>query len=193
MTTTRLLAFIAGAAALLAAFAGAPDASSLTRADARAHVKAIDAAHWIREQRRVHVLDLRDQSAYQELAVPTATHATLAELATLAVPRADTIVVYAADGSIGAHAQGILHSGGWQHVYVLSGGIYGWVTDVLNPTLPEQATAEQEAAFARVSELSRYFGGVPRRGDPVAAAAADSTAQQTRDADAVRRIQRRGC
>jgi len=193
MTATRLLAFAAGAAALLAAFAGAPDASSLTRAEARAHVEAIDVAHWIREQRRVHVLDLRDQSAYQELAVPTAMHATLAELATLAVPRADTIVVYATDGLIAAQARDVLHSGGWKHVYILSGGIYGWATDVLNPSLPEHATAEQEAAFARVSELSRYFGGVPRRGDPAAAAVADPAGQQARDADAVRRIQRRGC
>lgn len=197
MSATRMLAYVAGAAALLAAFAGEPEAPTRTRAEKRDLINAIELAQWIREQRGVHVLDLRSDAAYQEFAVPTATHATLSGLAVSALPRTDTVVVYAADGAGAAQAKNVLHAGGWQHVYVLSGGIYGWLTDVLNPTLPEQATAEQEVAFARVAELSRYFGGVPRRGDPAAeppaGVASGTSPQPTRADDAVRRLRRRGC
>jgi hypothetical protein len=94
-SATRMLAYVAGAAALLAAFAGEPEAPTRTRAEKRDLINAIELAQWIREQRGVHVFDLRSDAAYQEFTVPTATHATLSGLAALALPRTDTVVVYA--------------------------------------------------------------------------------------------------
>jgi hypothetical protein len=46
-------------------------------------------------------------------------------------------VVY--DDTAAFQARKLLRAAGAQHVFILRGGIQSWVTDVLNPTLPERA------------------------------------------------------
>ena len=53
---------------------------------------------------------------------------------------------------------------GHTNVFFLRGGVYEWLGDVLSPGLPADATDSEREAFAKASELSRYFGGQPRTG-----------------------------
>ncbi len=66
---------------------------------------------------------------------------------------------------------------------VLSGGVPAWMADVMSPTLATHASLQDQAAFAKTSELSRYFGGTPRTG----------VATTNPPAHAVQQVRRRGC
>ena len=212
MSATRALAAIAAAAALLAAVASGPHvpagsgprgevpaavgggASRATDADGTYDIGALELAQWIRDGREVTVLDLRSAAAYDEFAVPTATQVTIAQLADMPLARADTVVLYGDDGPTVLQGWTLLRARRLEHAYVLEGGMYEWLRAVLNPALPLDATPAEEAAFAEVAQLSRYFGGVPRRGEPEPAfrrAGTDSTSAQARDA--MSSILRRGC
>lgn len=216
MPSNRQLALIAGAAALLAALAGTPlPPGQAATADPRAaerpgaptignEVSAIELAEWIRDRRGVRLFDLRSRAEHEGFAIPTAFSVTAAELARSALAPGDTVVLHTGtdspdgdDAAVMLQAIALLRGRGITHVYVLRGGIGEWLTQVLEPTLPEDAPAEQERAFARAAELSRYFGGVPRRTARVADAApvpATSAGAMTLPTDSiVKQIRRRGC
>jgi hypothetical protein len=68
-------------------------------------------------------------------------------------------------------------------VFFLRNGLHEWLDDVLSPTIAADAPAEAQAAFARVAELSRWFGGMPRTLTGHAAATSEEAL----------RTRRRGC
>jgi len=45
---------------------------------------------------------------------------------------------------------------------MLRGGLDDWKDLILFPTVPANPNPEQLAAFAKMKELSKYFGGAPR-------------------------------
>jgi rhodanese-related sulfurtransferase len=185
----RLLAALAAVAAIAAAFAGDPaphDDPSVT---------AVRLAAWLHDRHDVRIYDVRAQAAFDAFAIPTAEHVTFDSLSALAFARTDTVVVYgeAGDGDA-VRAVQELRARDIGTTYVLRGGVDEWVADVLNPTLPVYTTPGQEAEFERVAELSRYFGGVPRRATPTDAPA-DANAAATPGAAArqLEAVIRRGC
>ena len=97
------------------------------------------------------------------------------------------MVLYSAEGAHAAQGWVFLQALGYRQVYFLRGGLADWLQDVMNPSLPAGATAEQTAAFERVAPLARYFGGVPRAG-----VTADVTRAGAGGAP-VARVRRRGC
>ena len=185
----RLLAAAAAVAAIGAVFAGDP-----APRDEHA-VSAVQIAAWLHDRHGVRIYDVRTQSAFDAFAIPTAEHVTSRALSALAFERTDTVVVYGEAGDEEAvRAVRELRARDIAASYTLRGGVDEWVADVLNPTLPVNATAEQEREFERVAELSRYFGGVPRRAAPTDAPA-DANAAATAGAAAkqLEAVIRRGC
>lgn len=180
---THVLAAAAAMAAVAAGFAGDPVPLS--------DISALRVAEWLRERRDVHIYDVRDSTAFHAFAIPAAEHVTLATLAALPLTRADTVIVYGTrDDAAAARARARIRARGIAASYVLRGGIEEWVSDVLNPRLAPDAAPEDTAAFERVAELSRYFGGVPRR------APADVSPHAAPAGDAARQMEavlRRGC
>ena len=185
----RLLAAAAAVAAVAAELAGDPAAHD------DPNVSAVQIAAWLHDRHDVRIFDVRTQAAFDAFAIPAAEHIATDALSALALERTDTVVVYgeAEDGEA-VRALQQLRARDISASYVLRGGVDEWVADVLNPTLPVNATEEQEAEFERVAELSRYFGGVPRRAAPTdapadgnAAAAAGAAAKQ------LEAVIRRGC
>ena len=67
---------------------------------------------------------------------------------------------------------------------ILERGVLGWIDGVVSPVLPA-GTADERARYRRVAEVSRYFGGMPRVGEP--------TAPASDAGEAVRLLTRRGC
>ena len=154
---------VAGAAALVlaatAAYVRSPDPRSGSDANMRAlaseiehetdHVTALELAQWIRERRPgLRVLDVRTDSEFNAYHVPTAEHIPLSSLSATRFQPNETLVLYSEGGAHAAQGWVLLRTVGVHNVYFLRGGILDWIEDVMNPAAP--------------SELTRYFGGIPR-------------------------------
>lgn len=146
-------------------------------------VDAVELAERIRARRPMRVVDVRDSSAFMRFSIPTAERVPFNELRAAIEPGTE-VVLYDAGGGDAVRGWHLLRRLGHDRVRILDGGVAGWVDGVLSPVLPA-GTPEERARYDRVAAVSRYFGGVPRVGDPAPA---------TTDADAaVRLLSRRGC
>jgi hypothetical protein len=105
------------------------------------------------------LVDLRGAAAYESDHLPGA------QLPIERSPASheETIVVYSQSNATEARERARAVQLG--SVVVLRGGYEAWVAEVLNPTLPLDASTARTEEFRRVAELSRYFGGQPRRGE----------------------------
>jgi rhodanese-related sulfurtransferase len=158
----------------------------------------VDVARWLRAQRAdLEIVDLRASSAYEDFHLPGAVNHTLAETVTLRPTGARTLVVYAEPGPKAAQAWLVLRSRGHERVYYLERGVGDWLDGIVGPVLPDSATAAEQAAWPALSELSRYFGGLPTRGGPRPLGARlawfEDPAGVLTDAGKVQEARRRGC
>ena len=162
---------------LLAAFAGTPDRSRNARLDveslARAveheddHVTAIELAEWIRDRRPgLRVVDIRSSEEFNALHIPTAERIPLSDLPKTPFRRDAIIVLYSEGGTHSGQGWVFLRALGYRQVYFLRGGLREWLDDVISPRIPVTGADSAKKAFAQISDLSRYFGGSPRVGDP---------------------------
>jgi rhodanese-related sulfurtransferase len=199
----RLLAAAAavlGALALVAGGAGASgqgvDVAGLAReVEAEAdHVTARELAAWIRDDRPgLRIIDLRTPAEFAEYQIPTAENLSLTALARGAFRPDETVVLYSEGGAHAAQGWMLLRARGVERVYFLREGLYEWLTQVIDPVLPDGATAGERAAFDSAADLSRYFGGVPRAGVQPADADDSAAPPASSAAETVRRVRRRGC
>jgi rhodanese-related sulfurtransferase/uncharacterized membrane protein YedE/YeeE len=166
----RALAGIALALGALACIAGSPSAKSATVAttsiDTQPHdaaeVSALELATWIRDRRQgVRVIDLRSAESFDEYHVPTAERVPPESIGSSFRP-GQTVVFYAEDENVAAAARTRAGGGANIRALALRGGVSAWVEQIMTPTRPANATPEQAAAFDKVAEISRYFGGVPQ-------------------------------
>lgn len=192
---------LAVAAATLAAFAaitgsskpatrGAIDASALARDIEHEddHVTALELADWIKDRKPgLRVLDIRSDSEFAAYHIPSAERKSLPEIARMTPRDGETLVLYSGGGAHAAQGWVLLRSLGFARVYFLRGGLLEWMSDVMNPSLPDSTgNAVADSARAHAAALSRYFDGVPRLGAPEPADAGSP-------AQSVARLRRRGC
>lgn len=195
--TRRVLAGAAALLGVLALFAGSPyaerpdvDVARLASAIAHEddHITAVELAEWIRARKPgLRVIDLRTEGEWNAYHLPRAERMAIESLASASFEPSETVVLVSGGGAHAAQAWVLLRVRGHRQVYFLRGGVREWIDDVMNPTVAADASPAARAAFQRVSDVSRYFGGVPRvveklpvksKDDVVAAAAA---------------VRRRGC
>jgi rhodanese-related sulfurtransferase len=168
--------------------AGAPgtiDVAELTQvvADQDDHISAVELAAWLRAgKHRLRVVDVRTPSEFAIYHIPGAENVPIESLTAVPFPAEDTVVLYSEVGIHGAQAWVFLRALGHRRVYFLRNGLHEWLDDVMSPTIAETAPAEAQAAFDRVAELSRFFGGMPRK----------LTGRAETSEDALR-ARRRGC
>jgi hypothetical protein len=118
-------------------------------------VAPLELAQWIKDRKPgLRVIDTRSESAFKEYSIPTA------ERGPVKAVSGETLVFYSDSGG------------------TLRGGLLGWMNDVMNPVI-----AGSDTARARISALSRYFGGTPRLRESVDPSLAAALA----------RMKRRGC
>ncbi len=176
----RILAAIALGLGSLAVVAGSPRRETNARIDVEQlariveseddHVTALELAEWIREGRSdLRIVDVRDSASYESYHLPRAERVELRELSRARFGESETIVLYSDGGAHAAQGWVFLRALGFERVYFLRGGLHEWLDDVMNPVLSE-AIADS-ARDDRVSEISRYFGGVPRSSASVPAGA----------------------
>jgi rhodanese-related sulfurtransferase len=192
---TRLLAYAALGLGALAPWAGSPYTARAGVIDVRAlaaavgreedHVTALELAQWIRDRKAgLRVIDVRSAEEFDAYHLPTAENILVDALVGTSFDPTDTLVLYSEGGAHAAQAWVFLRALGYSRVFCLRGGVDDWLDDVMNPTLADDAPAQAKADFARVVELSRYFGGVPRAGVPTPPRAKATATAQAR---------RRGC
>ncbi|MET0595726.1 MAG: rhodanese-like domain-containing protein [Polyangiaceae bacterium] len=182
MTARRTLAISAATLGLSASFAGGLPTTTVELAP----MTALDLAERIRDgESSLRVLDLRSTEAFDHGHVPTAEPAYREDALASGTPGAEdrdsnhvdsrptepsalaedaTIVVYAGDASEISAAMLPARVKEAHHLFFLRGGWAAWESDVMYPVLPDGASAAERADYARASDLSRYFGGTPRRG-----------------------------
>jgi len=177
----RALAIVAAAGGLLAVVAGSPYRAAQPAADVKRiaaavaheedHVTALELAQWIRDRREgLRILDLRSDEEYEEYRLPRSERISIESLATASFPQSETLVLISGGGAHAAQGWVLLQARGYRNVYFLRGGVSEWLDEVMNPAKP--------------SDLTRYFGGTPRVGEP--SQGDDVTA-------AVTAMRRRGC
>jgi rhodanese-related sulfurtransferase len=167
----------------------------------RDHISAIELAERIvGRDRNLRILDLRSRQEYDEFHIPSARHATLADIANEQIPRDSTVVLYSEGGAHSAQAWVLMRMRGYRNVYFLREGIYEWISRVHEPRLATDATAMEREEFKVAQELSRFFGGVPLSGVPRAEVPVGywtgSSPRQQKAApvqQTIARIRRRGC
>lgn len=166
---------------------GRPGVAELSRelAGGAPLVDPVTVAEWIRDRHPLRLVDVRDSSAFIRFSVPTAGNAPLPALRELPVDSGRPIVVYGDGDGQAVRAWLLLRRLGHPRVRILEHGVLGWIDGVVNPVLPAGSPAERQQ-YDRVARVSRYFGGMPRIGEPPVRA--DATAE-----DAVRLLSRRGC
>lgn len=168
----RLLACVAAVLGVAALFAGSPYRAR----HAVAEVGPVELAEWIRDRKpELRVIDTRTEAEYDDFHLPRAERVAVESLASIRFKPTETIVLVSGDARVIK-----------RQVYVLRGGMRGWIDDVLNPTITAKASPAARAAFQRASIVSRYFGGVPREVDTPQVKSNDTTA-------AVAAVRRRGC
>jgi rhodanese-related sulfurtransferase len=134
------------------------------------HVTAIELATWIKDRKPgLRILDLRSEDEFDEYHVPRAERVALDAVVSMRFAPTDTIVLVSDGGAHAAQGWVFLRARGLAHVYFLRGGLGEWIDEIMNPA----------GASAEVAALSRYFGGVPRKG--------------TATKSSVAAIRRRGC
>jgi rhodanese-related sulfurtransferase len=193
------------ALAALAAIVGSPrldrnarmDVAALAKAVEREddHVTAIELARWIRDRKPgLRVVDVRDSSTFESYHIPGAEHVPLSRIASAAFDPGETIVLYSDGGAHAAQAWVFLRALGNEQVYFLRGGLHEWLDTVMNPVLWSNAPDSARAVFAAISELSRYFGGVPRiSADSAAASVLSAGGHDHAASKAAGAVHRRGC
>lgn len=154
-TVAALLAIAALVVDVFGPMAGGRDAASVT---------PIELARWIRDARPdLDLIDLRDSADFDEGHIPGARNAPLAGFDGAPASAGARVVVYAeADEDAAAGAARVDATGLAAAVFVLERGLDGWLDDVMAPRIGHDATESERAAFADRSELSRWFGGIPR-------------------------------
>jgi rhodanese-related sulfurtransferase len=214
MTAVRLFGNVAVVLGAAAAFAGSPYSEQHGRIDVDElstmvrneddHVTAIELARWIKARREgLRVIDVRSAADYETFHVPSAEHVSIDSLVAARFSPSETIVLYSEGGPHAAQAWVFLRALGFKKVYFLRGGVYEWVEQVVEPTLPLGVSASESAAFDSIAALSRYFGGTPKRGvaRPTDAAIAVPRTTDSSNAKsvapepstAIAKIRRRGC
>jgi rhodanese-related sulfurtransferase len=204
----RLLAGLALGAAMLAAIVGEPVRSAPALGGGLSpeavrdlaeriereedHVDALTLAAWIRARRPgLRLVDLRSPAEFGARHLPGSENLALSDLAVASFEKRETVVLISAEGGHALQGWVLLAARGVAGVRSLSGGYAAWESEVLAPELPRDADAAARAAFAPISDLSRYFGGRPRIVDVPAAKGALS-AEAGREA-ALERTRRGGC
>jgi rhodanese-related sulfurtransferase len=126
------------------------------------HVTAGELARWIIEGRAdFRLIDLRTPEEYTAYHVPGAEQCRMTELVNYGQGRNEKIVLMSQGMTHAAQAWFLLRASGYKGVYILFGGMEAWMEEVLYPSLSENASPAEKAAFERRKHVAAFFGGTP--------------------------------
>jgi len=159
--------------AFLAIFMGDPYGKSRTAIETRElalivqkevdHISVEDLADWIIQGRADYrLIDLRSEEEYNTYHIPTAENVPLAELPNADLLRNEKIILYSEGGIHSAQGWFLLKAMRYRAVYMLLGGLDEWKHKILYPVIPTNLPPDEKDKYARMAEISRWFGGAPQ-------------------------------
>ncbi|MES2298955.1 MAG: rhodanese-like domain-containing protein [Pseudomonadota bacterium] len=198
MNLNRRLGFGALLCGFAAALAGSPYRRPIGQLDVEQaarvieegtdHIGALELAAMIRARKPgLRVIDVRSPQAFAQFAIPTAENLPLDVLLHTRFAPNELVVLYSEEGAHAGQAWALLRALGVHNVWFIAGGLADWRDEVLAPVLPRNATPQEALAFEATAQLSRYFGGNPTIGEPMA------RAQLAASAAPIAKLRRRGC
>lgn len=129
------------------------------------HVSPEQLADWIIQGTTDYrLIDLRTDAEYGQYHIPGAENVGITGLADHGLLRNEKIILYSEGGIHSAQAWFLLRAKGYEGVYILRGGLEQWKDSVLFPSLPASASPAQRVTFAKMAEVSKFFGGQPQGG-----------------------------
>lgn len=160
---------------LLAAFAGTPYKGARVTMDVKElgaivqrevdHVTPEDLADWIiKGKADYRLIDLRNEAEYGQYHIPGAENVPMAMLLDHGLARNEKIILYSEGGIHSAQAWFLLRAKDYKAVYMLRDGLDGWKDRILFPSVAPGASPDQLAAFEKMKEVSKFFGGAPQTG-----------------------------
>jgi uncharacterized protein len=184
LTATQKSGLAVALLGLVAAFGGSPyrgpvytvDAQELARVvqTTADHVTAENLADWIIQGKTDYrLIDLRTESEFAEYHIPGAERVPFTALPDYGLQKNEKIVIYSEGGIHSAQAWFLLRTQGYKGVTMLFGGLEAWKDNVLFPRPAENPTPAQSVQFAKMKEVSKFFGGTPQM-DATAAVTAPS-------------------
>lgn len=173
LTATQKSGLAVALLGFVAAFAGSPyrgpvytvDAQELARVvqTAADHVTAEDLVDWIIQGKADYrLIDLRTESEFAEYHIPGAERVPLTALPDYGLQKNEKIIMYSEGGIHSAQAWFLLRTQGYKGVTMLFGGLEAWKDDVLFPRPAANPTPAQSVQFAKMKEVSKFFGGTPQ-------------------------------
>jgi len=109
------------------------------------------------------LLDLRDAAEYGAGHIESAQPASLTDLVSPTgrgqLPPAKDVIVYDADGALGAQAAALLRLAGVERAYFLEGGYAGWQSHVAGPNDPTATDTAAAREAARQAAIACRFEG----------------------------------
>lgn len=173
LTINQKLAILALSLGFIAMFMNDPLKSSIVKVNATelaskvqdksSNITVEELADWlIQKKADFTLIDLRSEKLFNEYNIPSSVNMKVNDVISMQIPKSSKIILYSDDNLQSAQAWFLLKSKRFSAVYLLKGGFTEWTNKILFPTLTESASPEEKANFAKISEISKYFGGSPR-------------------------------
>jgi rhodanese-related sulfurtransferase len=175
LSLNQKLALVVGLLGFLAIFVGSPYKGHTATMNVKElallvgnqtdHVSVEELADWIIKGRADYrLIDVRSEKDYEEYSIPTAENIPIASLFDASLQRNEKLILYSEGGIHAAQAWFLLKAQQYNNSYILRDGLAEWKDKILFPSIAENATAEEKAAFEKQKAVSAYFGGAPRTG-----------------------------
>lgn len=175
LSFNQKLAIVAGVLGSLAIFAGSPYTGITATINVKElallverevdHVTVDELADWIIKGRADYrLIDLRSEQEFNEYHIPTAENIPVGSLTDVGLARNEKLILYSEGGIHSAQAWFLLKAKQYKAVYMLRDGLAEWKDRILFPSLADNASAEEQAAFEKRKAISAFFGGSPQTG-----------------------------
>jgi rhodanese-related sulfurtransferase len=168
----KKLAIVVVAVAFFSIFLGSPKQGKTVEVDTQKITQAIQykqdsicirtLADWLVAGRADFiVVDVRSEKEYMDYHIPTARNISVSELDETDLLRNRRIIIYSSNDIKTAQAWFILRARGYENVYMIYGGIVAWKKKILFPEIPDEPGAVDKPKYAKMIEISEFFGGKP--------------------------------
>lgn len=115
----------------------------------------------IKNRERIVLVDLRSDSVYRQLHIPTAKNVTLSGLDSLVLQPDYQLIIYSGVDMLARQAWNSMSEDRRSVTKVVYGGMGDWYDYILYPTLPLHPQAQHQELIRQVKELSSFYGGQP--------------------------------
>ncbi len=169
ITLEKSLAFFALILAFFAAITGDPQGAGTETIKqvelSETSVKFIqvqELAEWIIQKKNdFELIDIRDKKAFDKYHIQFATNIPYDLLVDKDFINKTKNILYWQNERFPQETMSFIKNGSEEKIYVLRGGINAWIDKIIFPDI-SKIEKDDQAAIAKISRTSRYFGGKPK-------------------------------